>query len=127
LDFTTETAIGARIDDFYGQLKRRRGYDYNWVLNKPANAFGLAARVYEKTSGRVMEVLTTEPALQFYTPNFIRTMPIGKEGKKYDRQCAFCLETEHFPDSPNKPQFPSTVVNPGQTYTSTTVYRFLTK
>jgi len=127
LDFTTETAIGARIDDVYGQLKRRRGYDYNWVLNKPANAFGLAARVYEKTSGRVMEVLTTEPGLQFYTPNFVRAMPIGKEEKKYDRQCAFCLETEHFPDSPNKPQFPSTVVNPGLPYASTTVYRFSTK
>jgi aldose 1-epimerase len=74
-----------------------------------------------------MEVLTTEPGLQFYTPNFVRAMPIGKEEKKYDRQCAFCLETEHFPDSPNKPQFPSTVLDPGRTFSSTTVYRFLTK
>lgn len=127
LDFTAQTPIGVRMEESFDQLKRRRGYDYNWVLNKPANAFGLAARVYEKTSGRLMEVLTTEPGLQFYTPNFVRAMPVGKEGKKYDHQCAFCLETEHFPDSPNKPQFPSTVVNPGQPYTSTTVYRFSTK
>jgi len=127
LDFTAQTAIGVRMEESFDQLKRRRGYDYNWVLNKPASAFGLAARVYEKSSGRVMEVLTTEPGLQFYTPNFVRAMPIGKEGKKYDRQCAFCLETEHFPDSPNKPQFLSTVLNPGRTFSSTTVYRFLTK
>jgi aldose 1-epimerase len=127
LDFTSQTAIGVRMDEGFEQLKRRRGFDHNLVLNKPVNAFGLAARVYEKSSGRVMEVLTTEPGLQFYTPNFVRAMPVGKEGKKYERQCAFCLETEHFPDSPNKPQFPSTVVNPRQTYTSTTVYRFSTK
>jgi aldose 1-epimerase len=127
LDFTVPTAIGVRMEESFGQLKRRRGFDHNLVLNKPVDAFGLAARVYEKTSGRVMEVLTTEPGLQFYTPNFVRAMPVGKEGKKYDRQCAFCLETEHFPDSPNKPQFPSTVVNPGQPYTSTTVFRFSTK
>jgi aldose 1-epimerase len=127
LDFTAQTAIGVRMEESFDQLKRRRGFDHNLVLNKPENAFGLAARVYEKTSGRVMEVLTTEPGLQFYTPNFVRAMPVGKEGKKYDRQCAFCLETEHFPDSPNKPQFPSTVLNPGQPFTSTTVYRFSTK
>jgi len=127
LDFTAQTAIGVRMEESFAQLKRRRGFDNNLVLNKPLNAFGLAARVYEKTSGRVMEVLTTEPGLQFYTPNFVRAMPIGKEEKKYDRQCAFCLETEHFPDSPNKPQFPSTVVNPGLPYASTTVYRFSTK
>jgi aldose 1-epimerase len=127
LDFTIKTAIGVRMGENFDQLGRRRGFDHNLVLNKPLNVLGLAARVYEKTSGRVMEVLTTEPGLQFYTPNFVRAMPVGKEGKKYDRQCAFCLETEHFPDSPNKPQFPSTVVNPGQTFTSTTVYRFSTK
>ena len=127
LDFTSPIAIGVRMGESFAQLKGRRGFDHNLVFNKPVDAFGLAARVYEKTSGRVMEVLTTEPGVQFYTPNFVRAMPIGKEGKKYERQCAFCLETEHFPDSPNKPQFPSTVVNPGQTYTSTTVYRFSTR
>ncbi|MDP2887330.1 MAG: aldose epimerase family protein [Ignavibacteria bacterium] len=127
LDFTTPTRIGVRIDDGYEQLKKGGGYNHNLVLNKPANAFGLAARVYEETSGRVMEVLTTEPGLQFYTPNFVNAKYVGKEGKKYDHRCGFCLETEHFPDSPNKPQFPSTVVNPGDTYTSTTVYRFSTR
>lgn len=127
LDFTAQTAIGVRMEESFAQLKRRRGFDNNLVLNKPPNVFGLAARVFEKTSGRVMQVLTTEPGLQFYTPNFVRAMPVGKEGKKYERQCAFCLETEHFPDSPNKPQFPSTVVNPGETFTSTTVYRFSAK
>jgi aldose 1-epimerase len=127
LDFTTQTAIGVRMEESFDQHKRRRGFDHNLVLNKPLGAFGLAARVYERTSGRVMEVLTSEPGLQFYTPNFVRAMPIGKEGKKYERQCAFCLETEHFPDSPNKLQFPSTVLNPGRTFASTTVYRFSTK
>ncbi len=127
LDFTSQTAIGVRMEESLDQLRSRRGFDNNLVLNKPLNTFGLVARVYEKTSGRVMEVLTTEPGLQFYTPNFVRAMPIGKEGKKYIGRCAFCLETEHFPDSPNKPQFPSTVLNPGQTFTSTTVYRFSTK
>lgn len=127
LDFTAPTPIGVRMEESFAQLKRRRGFDNNLVLNKPPGTFGLVARVYEKKSGRVMEVLTTEPGLQFYTPNFVRAMPVGKEGKKYEGQGAFCLETEHFPDSPNKPQFPSTALNPGQTFTSTTVYRFSTK
>jgi aldose 1-epimerase len=127
LDFTTPTGIGARIDDDSKQFGNRGGYDNNWVLNKPTSAFGLAARVYEKSSGRVMEVLTTEPGLQFYTPNFFNRTYVGREGKIYDHRCAFCLETEHFPDSPNKPQFPSTVLNPGQTFVSTTVYRFSTR
>ena len=127
LDFTVQTPIGVRMEESFAPLNRRRGFDNNLVLNKPLNTFGLAARAYEKTSGRIMEVLTTEPGVQFYTPNLVRAMPVGKEGKKYERQCAFCLETEHFPDSPNKPQFPSTVVNPGHPFSSVTVYRFSTK
>ena len=127
MDFTSATAIGARINDAYDQLKNGGGYDHNWVLNKAANSFGLAARVYEKTSGRVMEVLTTEPGLQFYSGNFLDGTLTGKGGKKYAHRFGFCLETQHFPDSPNKPQFPPTTLNPGQTLTSTTVYRFSVK
>jgi aldose 1-epimerase len=127
LDFTSQTSIGARIEDGYEQLKKGGGYDHNWVLNKSSNVLAVASRVYEKTSGRVMEVLTTEPGMQFYSGNFLTGTLVGKEGKKYDRRFGFCLETQHFPDSPNKPQFPSTVLSPGQTYTSTTVYRFSTK
>jgi aldose 1-epimerase len=127
MDFTVPTAIGARINDTYDQLKDGGGYDHNWVLNKTANTFALAARVYEKTSGRVMEVLTTEPGVQFYAGNFLNGTHVGKGGKKYDHRFGFCLETQHFPDSPNIPKFPSTTLNPGQTLTSTTVYRFSTR
>ena len=127
MDFTTPTLIGARIDSPYEQLKKGGGYDHNWVLNKTANTYGLAARAYEKTSGRVMEVFTTEPGIQFYSGNFLDGTLTGKDGKKYEHRSGFCLETQHFPDSPNKPQFPSTVLNPGQSYSSTTVYRFSTK
>jgi aldose 1-epimerase len=127
MDFTTPTLIGARINDPYDQVKIGGGYDHNWALNKPANVLGIAARAYEKTSGRVMEVLTTEPGMQFYSGNFLNGTHIGKGGRKYDHRYGFCLETQHFPDSPNKPQFPTTVLNPGQTLTSTTVYRFSVK
>jgi aldose 1-epimerase len=88
---------------------------------------GLAARVYEKTSGRAMEVLTTEPGVQFYAGNFLNGTHVGKGGVKYQRRFGFCLETQHYPDSPNKPEFPTTVLEPGKAYTSTTVYRFSTK
>jgi aldose 1-epimerase len=124
MDFTVATAIGARIDGASDQLKNGGGYDHNWVLNKTANTIGLAARVYEKTSGRVMEVLTTEPGIQFYSGNFLNGTHMGKGDKKYERRYGFCLETQHFPDSPNKARFPSTTLNPGQILTSTTVYRF---
>ncbi len=127
MDFNVPTAIGARINEAYDQLKDGGGYDHNWVLNKAANAFGLAARVYEKTSGRVMEVLTTEPGTQFYSGNFLNDALTGKGGKKYGHRFGFCLETQHFPDSPNKASFPSTTLNPGQTLTSKTVYRFSTR
>jgi aldose 1-epimerase len=127
MDFTTQTAIGARINDSYEQLQKGGGYDHNWVLNKPFGSQGLAARAYEKTSGRVMEVLTTEPGLQFYSGNFLNGTNVGKGGVKYQHRSGFCLETQHYPDSPNKPDFPTTVLEPGNNYTSTTIYRFSTK
>jgi aldose 1-epimerase len=100
------------------------GYDHNFVLTKPAGSFGLAARAFEPTSGRVMEVFTTEPGLQFYSGNFLDGHHVGKGGKPYKYRYGFCLETQHYPDSPNEPTFPSTILRPGETYTTTTVYRF---
>ena len=127
MDFTMPTKIGARIEANDEQIRRAGGYDHNWVLNKPAGTFGLAARVADNTSGRVMEVWTTEPGLQFYSGNFLDGSNIGKGEIPYKHRYGFCLETQHFPDSPNKPSFPSTVLKPGETYNSSTVYRFLTR
>ncbi len=127
LDFTKPTAIGARINNPDQQLKYGRGYDFNWVLNKKDNELTLAARVEDPASGREMEVYTTEPGIQFYSGNFLDGSAIGKGGKKYGQRYGFCLETQHFPDSPNKKEFPSTELDPGKTYTSTTVYKFLAK
>jgi len=123
-DFTKPTRIGARINQDDEQLKLGKGYDHNWVLNRQGPGLSLAARVVEETTGRTMEVLTTEPAIQFYTGNFLDGTVVGKGGKRYDQRSAFCLETQHYPDSPNKPNFPSTELKPGQTYKTTTVYRF---
>jgi aldose 1-epimerase len=123
-DFRRLTAIGARIEQNDEQLKLGGGYDHNWVLNKSGNALTLAARVEEPTSGRTIEVHTSEPGIQFYTGNFLDGSVKGKGGKVYVRRGAFCLETQHFPDSPNHAAFPSTVLKPGQRYQSTTVYRF---
>ena len=127
MDFTIPATIGARIDANDGQIRRAGGYDHNWVLNKPAGTFGLAARAADNTSGRVMEVWTTEPGLQFYSGNFLDGSNMGKGGISYKYRYGFCLESQHFPDSPNKPSFPSTVLRPGETYNSSTVYRFLTR
>lgn len=124
-DFRKATPIGARIDQEDQQLAFAGGYDHNWVLDRGGNGLEIAARVIERRSGRVMEVLTTEPGLQFYTGNFLDGSLKGK-GRTYTRRSAFCMETQHFPDSPNKPAFPSTVLKPGTTYRSTTVYRFST-
>lgn len=124
LDFTSTTAIGARIDSDDEQLVCGRGYDHTFVLNGKSGQVRLGARVYEPTSGRVMEVLTSEPGVQFYTGNFLDGTVAGKGGAVYRRRHGLCLECQHFPDSPNKPQFPTTVLKPGQTYTQTTVYRF---
>ena len=126
-DFTKPTAIGARITQDDEQLKFGMGYDHNWVLNGKMGAMHRAARVVEPTSGRVMEVWTTEPGLQFYSGNFLNGTDVGKGGKVYQHRYAFCLETQHFPDSPNKPAFPSTVLKKGQRYHTTTIYRFSTE
>lgn len=123
LDFTTATAIGKRIEEKYEQLISGAGYDHNFVLNKPLGKLGLAAEVYESTSGRMMRVYTTEPGVQFYSGNFLNGA-IGKQGLAYPRRSGFCLETQHYPDSPNKPKFPSTVLRPGGRYTQTTIYQF---
>lgn len=126
LDFTIATPIGARIEDKYEQIAFGSGYDHNFVLNKPAGKLGLAAEVYESTSGRKLRVYTTEPGVQFYSGNFLNG-PIGKRGLAYPRRSGFCLETQHFPDSPNRPNFPSTVLKLGGRYTQTTVYQFSTR
>jgi aldose 1-epimerase len=124
-DFSKPVTIGARINQDDQQLKFGLGYDHNWILfpNGPPS-LSLAAEVYEPNSGRVMEVLTTEPGLQFYSGNFLDGSVHGKGGKVYGHRSGFCLETQHFPDSPNHPAFPSTVLKPGQRFHSTTVYKF---
>ena len=124
MDFTTPTRIGARIDDPYEQLVLGKGYDHNWVLDSGGGKLALAARVTEPKTGRVLEVYTTEPGIQFYTGNFLDGSIKGKGGLVYQKRFGFCLETQHFPDSPNKPSFPSTVLQPGKTYKTTTVYKF---
>jgi aldose 1-epimerase len=126
LDFRKPTAIGARIDADDQQMKFGRGYDHNFVLNRKGGGLILAARVTEPSSGRVLEVLTTQPGLQFYTGNFLDGTIHGKAGKVYPRRSAFCMETQHFPDSPNQPQFPTAVLKPGEHFQSTTVFRFST-
>jgi len=124
-DFRKPTAIGARIDAKDQQIQFGGGYDHNFVLNKEEEAkLSLAARVSEPTTGRVMEVFTTEPGMQFYTGNFLDGSVTGKYGRVYEKRNAFCLETQHFPDSPNKPEFPSTVLEPGQKYSTVTIYKF---
>lgn len=126
-DFRTSTAIGARINDPNPILQYGPGYDNNWIIKKPLGQFGLMARVYEPTTGRVMEVLSDEPGLQFYAGNFLDGSIAGKGGKTYQRRTAFCMEPQHYPDSPNKPGFPSVVLRPGQTFHNTIVYRFSTR
>jgi aldose 1-epimerase len=126
-DFRTQTAIGARINSDDEQIKRGKGYDHNFVLNRSGDGLVLAARVEEPKSGRVMEVHTTEPGVQFYSGNFLDGSITGKGGHVYNLRNGFCLETQHFPDSPNKPKFPSTTLQPGQEYKSRTVYTFSTK
>ena len=124
LDFTQPTAIGARINDNYEQLVVGRGYDHNFVINRKEDGLILAARVHEPTSGRVLEVFTTEPAVQFYSGNFLDGTITGKHGHVYKQRNGFCLETQHYPDSPNHPDFPSTILRPGATFHSQTVFKF---
>jgi len=124
-DFRNSTAIGARISQDDEQLKLGGGYDHNFVLRRSAGSSeSLAARVVEPTSGRVLEVWTTEPGVQFYTGNFLDGKSAGKGGATYPKRSAFCLETQHFPDSPNQPKFPSVALNPGERYHTITTYKF---
>jgi aldose 1-epimerase len=125
-DFRTPTPIGKRIENDDPQLKLGKGYDHNFVLNHAQGVLALAARVRDPESGRTMEVLTDQPGIQLYTGNFLDGSIRGKSGKVYAFRYGFCLETQHFPDSPNQPKFPSTVLKPGETFTSKTVYRFST-
>jgi aldose 1-epimerase len=123
-DFRKPTAIGARIEQDDEQIKLGKGYDHNFVLNKRGKGVELAARVVEPTTGRVLEVLTDQPGVQFYSGNFLDGTVRGKSSKVYSRRSAFCLETQHFPDSPNHPKFPTTELKPGEKYQSTTIYKF---
>jgi aldose 1-epimerase len=125
MDLRQPTRIADRIDDDYEQLEYGHGFDHNWVLNRSGDELPFAARVSEPISGRVMEVSTTEPGVQFYTGNNLDGSITGKGGRTYEPRSGFCLETQHFPDSPNQPGFPSTIIRPGDTYRSETVYRFL--
>jgi aldose 1-epimerase len=124
-DFTVPTAIGARINQDDEQLRFGKGYDHNWVLERrEKGGLQVAAEVFEPTSGRVLQVLTTEPGIQFYSGNFLDGTAKGKGGQLYSLRTGLCLETQHFPDSPNHPKFPSTVLKPGESFRSTTVLRF---
>jgi aldose 1-epimerase len=123
-DFRKATAVGARIDQDNPQLKNGKGYDHNWVLNRTGSGLQLAARLHDPKSGRSLEIRTTEPGLQFYSGNFLDGTIHGKSGHTYRHRGALCLETQHFPDSPNHPSFPSTILRPGQSYDSKTVFTF---
>jgi aldose 1-epimerase len=125
MDFTVPTRIGARIHAEDEQLRfTNGGYDHTWVLADAGGTYRLAARVYEPSSGRAMEVMTTQPGVQFYSGNFLDGTLAGRGGVRYEKHAGFCLETQHFPDSPNQPAFPSTVLRPGETYRHTTALRF---
>ena len=127
LDFNHLTAIGSRIYQNDKQLQFGGGYDHNFVIKRQGEGLALAAQVYEPTTGRVMEVYTTEPGVQFYSASGLDGSITGKHGHVYAKRSALCLETQHYPDSPNRPEFPSTILRPGQTYRSTTAYRFSTR
>jgi aldose 1-epimerase len=125
-DFRTPTAVGARIGQNDEQLKFGNGYDHNWVVNHPAGELGLDARVTEPITGRVMEVWSTEPGLQFYSGNFLDGTITGKGGRIYQFRNAIAMEPQHYPDSPNHDNFPTTELKPGETYHNTIIYKFLT-
>jgi aldose 1-epimerase len=125
-DFNRATAIGSRIDQADDQLVFGKGYDHNFVLNKKGQELSLAATVYDPKSGRSLEMWTTEPGVQLYSGNFLDKVR-GKAGMVYNRRGGFCLEAQHFPDSPNQPAFPSTILKPGERYTQTTVYKFMVR
>jgi aldose 1-epimerase len=124
LDLREETAIGAHLNDRSEQLERAGGYDHNFVVSGHAGSLREAAFAVDPKSGRTLTVLTTQPGVQFYSGNFLSGMNKGYSGKVYEKHAGFCLETQHFPDSPNQPAFPSTELRPGQVWRSTTVFRF---
>lgn len=124
LDFRKPTTIGARINDPHVQIKYGLGYDHNWVLARTGPGLVEAARVVEPVTGRTMTISTTEPGIQFYSGNFLKGDLKGKGGRVYPHRSGFCLETQHYPDSPNRPNFPSTVLKPGEEYKSQTVFTF---
>ncbi|WP_341282911.1 aldose epimerase family protein [Paenibacillus sp. FSL H8-0537] len=124
LDFRKSTPIGARIHSSYPQMKYANGYDFNYVLNGNKHPMIYAASVYEPTSGRVMEVYTTQPAVQFYSGNQLDGSVMGKRGRAYPPYAGFCLETQHYPNSPNEPDFPSTELLPGHLYRQSSIYKF---
>lgn len=126
-DFRKPTAIGARINDPDTQLQYGPGYDHNWVINKPAGKLDLMARVHDPKTGRVLEVWSDELGLQFYAGNFLDGTITGKGGAVYQRRNGFCMEPQHYPDSPNKPSFPTVVLRPGQTFKNTIIYKFSVK
>jgi aldose 1-epimerase len=121
MDFRAPLPIGARFDQF---TSKPAGYDHNYVIRDGGKGLTLAARVYEPETGRILEVQTTQPGVQFYTANFLDGSLVGKNGERYQQHNGFCLETQHYPDSVNQPAFPSVIVTPGQTYRQTAVFRF---
>ena len=125
-DFRKPVAIGARIGAADAQLKAGNGYDHNFVIDRQGSGLVMAARAEEPSRGRVVEISTTEPGVQFYSGNFLDGSLTGKSGRPYTRRSGFALETQHYPDSPNRPEFPSTILKPGETYRSRTVYAFKT-
>ncbi len=127
MDFRTPTPLGTRVDDDFDQLNFGGGYDHNYIVNGQPDTLRLASVVSEPTTGRTMETLTTQPAVQLYIGNFLDGTLTGKKGSAYNKRDGFCLETQHYPDSPNKPEFPTTTLNPGETYNETTIYKFATE
>jgi aldose 1-epimerase len=126
-DFRKPTAIGSRVDAADEQLRFGKGYDHNWVVDNPTGVLSTVATVHEPETGRMLEVLSAAPGLQFYTGNFLDGSLKGKNGWVYEFRNGFCMEPQHFPDSPNHPNFPSVVLKPGQTYKNTIIYRFATR
>jgi aldose 1-epimerase len=126
-DFRKPAAIGARINDAHPQIVNGKGYDHNWVLNGAAGQMRIVARVFEPKSGRTLEVSTSEPGMQFYAGNFLDGSITGKGGQAYTQRSGFCLETQHYPDTPNQPDFPATLLKPGQEYRTATVFKFGTR
>jgi aldose 1-epimerase len=123
-DFRKLTTIGARINAANDQIKNGLGYDHNFVLVRTSPSLSHAAKVVEPTTGRTLDIFTTEPGIQFYSGNFLDGTLTGKGGRTYPHRSGFCLETQHYPDSPNQPSFPTTVLKPGETYSTKTVFSF---